>query len=161
MKAHHLLYSSITLVLTASLLSGCALSKGYGKVRLSSEHKDKMTVQELRENWKDYLISYAGTSISVPAAIMFDPKDDGRELLGHSWTRVEGKETVSEIIGRISAYTQLHPKLHVVLGPDNRLFGYVFYPWVSGNIVAKVIDDRTLSMYDVMSWVFVNDPPDK
>jgi len=158
MKATNCLYSLITLVLTVSIMFGCALSKGYGKVRLSSEQKDKMTIQELRENWKDYLVSYAGTSTRVPAAIMFDPKDDGRELVGDRWTRVEDEQTVSEIISWINAYTQFQPKLHVILGTDNRLFGYVYFPWGSGNLVVKMIDDRTLYVYNLMPPVYIDDP---
>jgi hypothetical protein len=157
MKANHRIYSLIILILTASLMPGCGLIKGYGKVRLSSEQGYDMTIQELQENWKDYIISYAGTSISNPAGIMFDPKDDGRELVGDRWTSVEGKETVSEIIGWIKTYTQFHPKLHVILGPDNQLFGYLFSPWGSGDVVAKVIDERTLYVYDLMSPVYIDD----
>jgi hypothetical protein len=161
MKGTCCLYFLTTLVLTASLMSGCALIRGYGKVRLSSEQKDTMTIQKLQENWKDYYVSYAGTSPGVPAGIMFDPKDDGRELVGDTWTRVEGKETIAGIIGWIKTYTQFDPKLHVILGPDNRLFGYIFYPWIAGNVIAKLLDDGTLYVYDLEPPVYMNDPPDK
>jgi hypothetical protein len=160
MKTNHFLYSLIILILTMSLMSSCALIKDYGKVRLSSELGDEMTIQKLQENWKDYRISYAGTSISIPAAIMFDPKDDERELVGDRWTRVESKETVSEIVGWINTYTQFYPRLHVILGPDNQLFGYIFYPWIADNIVAKLIDEGTLYVYDIRSPVYINGPSD-
>jgi len=161
MKANHLLYSLIILVVTASLMSGCAWLRGYGKVRLSSEKGDDMTIQKLRENWNDYHVSYAGIAPNNPAAIMFDPKDDGQNLVGDRWIRVEDGETISEIISWLRTYTQFHPRLHVILGPDNQPFGYLFYPWASGDVVAKVIDDSTLYVYDLMSPVYLNDPSEE
>ena len=144
MRKNHFTYSLITLILAVVLISGCALLKGYGKVRLSSEHGDDMTIHSLHSNWNDYNIYYTGMSISNPYGIMFDPKNDGRELVGDRWTRVEDEGSALEIITGINANTQFQPKLHVLLGPDNQLYGYVYYFWDLDNIVAKVIDDRTL-----------------
>jgi hypothetical protein len=154
MKARHFLYASIGLIVAANLMLGCSLIKGYGIIRLASEQGEGMTIQKLQENWKDYHVSYAGNSPGVPAGIMFDPKDDGRELVGDTWTRVKDGKTVSEIISWISTYTGFYPRLHVVLGPDKQLFGYIFYPWGSGDIVAKLIDERTLYVYDLPSPVY-------
>ena len=151
MKTKHFIYSVIILIMMVVLMSGCAWLKGHGKVRLSSEYGDDMTIQRLQENWNDYHVSYAGISISNPAGIMFDPKNDGRELVSDRWTRVEDGETVSEIISWIKTYTQFYPRLHVLLGPDNQLYGYVFYAWGHDYVVAKVIDDRTLYVYDLES----------
>lgn len=134
-----------------SLVSGCAWLKGYGKVRLSTEYGDDMTIQKLQANWNHYNVYYAGMSTSNPAGIMFDPKNDGRELVGDRWVRVEDKETVSDIISWIKTYTRFHPRLHVILGPDNQLYGYVFYAWGHDYVVAKPIDDKTLYVYDLES----------
>ena len=151
MKPNHVTYSALILIIAVVLMSGCAWLKGYGKLRLTSEYGDDMTIQKLQENWDDYNVYYAGISPSNPAGIMFDPKHDGRELVGDRWTRVEDGKTVTEIIGWIKTYTQFHPRLHVLLGPDNQLYGYVFYAWGYDYIVAKVIDDRTLYVYDLES----------
>ena len=51
MKANHRIYSLIILILTASLMSGCGLIKGYGKVRLSLEQGYDMTIQELQDGF--------------------------------------------------------------------------------------------------------------
>jgi hypothetical protein len=160
MKTTHLIYSLIILVLTGILMSGCAWIKGYGKVRLVSEYGDDMSIQKLRENWDDYHVSYAGSSPSIPAAIMFDPKNDGRQLVGDRWTRVEDGKTVSEIIDWIKTYMQFMPSLHGILGPDNELYGYVFYPRLADHLIAKLIDDRTLYVYDLQSPVYIGGPSD-
>lgn len=151
MKTNHFIYSVIILIMTVFLVPSCAWLKGYGKVRLSTEYAVDMTIQKLQENWDDYHVYYAGISPSNPAGIMFDPKNDGRELVGDRWTRVEDEKIVSEIISWIKTYTQFHPRLHVLLGPDNQLYGYVFYAWGYDYVVAKVIDDKTLYVYDLES----------
>jgi hypothetical protein len=151
MKTNHLLYPWIILILLVLLISGCSGIKGYGKVRLSTEYGDDMTIQKLQDNWHDYHVSYAGVSIDNPSGIMFDPIHDDRELVGDSWTRIEDRETASEIISWIKTYTQFNPRLHVLLGQDNQLYGYVFYAWSHDYVVAKLIDDRTLYVYDIES----------
>jgi hypothetical protein len=151
MKTNHVTYSVIILVMSVFLLSGCAWLKGYGKVRLATEYGDGMTIQKLQENWTHYYVSYAGISVSNPAGIMFDPKDDGRKLVGDRWTRVEDGKTISEIISWIKTYIQFYPRLHVILGPDNQLFGYIYYAWGYDYVVTKVIDDHTLYVYDLES----------
>lgn len=162
MKPNHVTYSVIILIITVVLMSGCAWLKGYAKVRLSTEYDD-MTIEKLEANWSDYSISYAGMSTSNPAGIMFDPKNDGRKLIGDRWVRVEDRETVSEIIGWIKTYTQFQPRLHVLLGLDNQLYGYVFYAWGHDYIVAKLIDDKTLYVYDLVSpnYIMEHSEPDR
>jgi hypothetical protein len=151
MKTNHVTYSVIILFLAVLLMSGCTWLRGYGKVRLSSEYGDDMTIQKLQANWTDYYVYYAGMSTSNPAGIMFDPKNDGRELVGDRWTMVKDGETVTEIISWIKTYTQFYPRLHVLFGPDNQLYGYIFYAWGYDYVVAKVIDDRKLYVYDLES----------
>jgi len=161
MKSRYFLYSFVFIIVAAFLMPGCAWLRGYGKVRLSTEYGDDMTIQKLQENWNDYNISYAGMSPSNPAGIMFDRKNDGRELVGDRWIRVEEKETVSEITSWIETYTQFHPRLHVILAPNNKLYGYIFYPWGYDYVVTKVINDKTLYVYDLESPVYLNDPSDE
>lgn len=150
-RSKFIIYPVIVILMMVSLVSGCAWLKGYGKVRLSTEYGDGMTIQELQANWNHYNVYYAGMSTSNPAGIMFDPKNDGRELVGDRWVRVEDKETVSDIISWIKTYTQSYPRLHVLLGPDNQLYGYLFYAWGHDHVVAKLIDDKTLYVYDLES----------
>ena len=160
MKSRHVIYSFIFIIVAAFVMPGCAWLRSYGKVLLSTEYGDDMTIQKLQENWNGYNISYAGTSPSIPAGIMFDPKNDGRELVGDKWIRVKEKETVSEIISWIETYIQFQPRLHVILAPNNQLYGYIFYPEGYDYAVTKVIDGTTLYVYDLESPVYLNDPSD-
>ena len=137
------------------LFSGCAsMLAGYGKLRPQSVRDQRVAIGELEENWEDYVIHYAGLSVGSPAAIMFDPKDDDRTLTGEKWIKVEDKETLSELIGWMKTYTEFNPQIWRILGPNNEFFGYLFYPSHRthlDNVVIKVIDDKTMYVYDVES----------
>jgi len=77
---------------------------------------------------------------------MFDPKNNETILVGDTWIKVEDKKTVSEIIGWIKNYTQFNPQVWTILRPDDRLYGYLFYP-SGGQVVIKVVNDTTMYVY--------------
>ena len=137
------------------LFSGCAsMLTGYGKLRPQPMRGERVAIEELEENWEEYVIHYAGISVGTPAGIMFDPKDDDRTLTGEKWIKVEDKETLSELIGWMKTYTELNPQIWRILGPNNEFFGYLFYPSYimhADKVVIKVIDDKTMYVYDVES----------
>jgi len=82
---------------------------------------------------------------------MFDPKNNETTLVGDTWIKVEDKKTVSEIIGSIKNYTEFNPQVWKILGRDDRLYGYLFYP--GGQVVIKVVNDTTMSVYSPSSPV--------
>lgn len=79
---------------------------------------------------------------------MFDPKKDSKMLTpSDRWTRVEGRESVTEVIRWLQVHN--HPnyylRLYKILGPDDQLYGYLFTGW--HHVVFKVVDERTLFVY--------------
>jgi len=86
---------------------------------------------------------------------MFDPKNDDKILTGDKWIKIEDKETLSELIGWIRTYIQFDPRLWRILGPDDQFYGYLFFAW--GHVVIKVVDDRTMYMYDLESPLYIED----
>lgn len=136
-KSIHMAIIGLVLVF---LISGCA---GYGKIRLQPSRGERITIEQLEENWQDYTVSYNGLKVSNPKGIMFDPKNNETTLVGDTWIKVEDKKTVSEIIGWIKNYTQFNPQVWTILGPDDRLYGYLFYP-SRGQVVIKVVNDTTM-----------------
>ena len=62
-----------------------------------------MTIQQLKENWAQYHILATGVEANVPSAIIFDRKDDGREIIGERWWELKDYKWVSETIDRIEA----------------------------------------------------------
>jgi len=146
------IYPAIMVLLLVFLTSGCSWLKGYGKLRLQSRHEEKVTIQELKDNWDDYTIYYAGyygrLSIKHPSAVMFDPKKDDRVLVGDKWTKVEDQETLSRLISSIQSQKAMYyPRLRRILGPDDQFYGYMFT--ALHQAVIKVVDDRTMWVYNL------------
>jgi len=148
-------YMALMGVAIMLLFFGCAsMLTGYGKLRPQPLRGKTVAIGELAENWQDYAIHYAGFNIGNPAGILFDPKDDDRTLTGDKWVKVEDKETLLELIGWMKSYTEYYPRIWRILGPNNELFGYLFYPsyrMYADDVVIKVIDEKTMYVYDVES----------
>jgi len=138
-KSIHMAIIALVLVF---LISGCASLTGYGKIRPQPSRGERITIEQLEENWQDYTVSYNGLKVSNPKGIMFDPKNNETTLVGDTWIKVEDKKTVSEVIGWIKNYTQFNPQVWTILGPDDRLYGYLFYS--GGQVVIKVVNDTTM-----------------
>lgn len=141
-----------TVLVSILFMSGCSSLKNYGKLRLQSRHEKKVTIEELKENWHDYNIYYAGyyggLSIKHPSAVMFDPKKDKKALVGDKWTKIEDRETLSKLISSIqSQKANYYPRLWRILGPDQQFYGYLFTALDRVAVVIKVVDDKTM-------WVF-------
>ncbi len=139
-------------LLLAFLISGCSWLKGYGKIRAQSGPGKRVTIQELRENWHDYTIYYAGyhgkLSIKHPSAVMFDPKKDDRVLVGDKWTKVDDQKTLSELISSIQSHkARYYPSLWRILGPDDQFYGYLFSAW--HHVPIKVVDEKTMWVYNL------------
>jgi hypothetical protein len=126
-------------------LSGCLNPAGYGRVKPAG--KD-MTLDHLVKNWMDYNIHWAGINVRTVNAILFGPKgNDLKFSLQSSWTHVETKEELSELIRWINVFKEQPPTLYKVLGPDNQTFGYIFM--LTSNPLIKVVDAQTLSVSNV------------
>jgi hypothetical protein len=153
MNRKHYIYGTIIAMIMVFLFSRCAaFLTGYGKIRPQPWHGERVTIQELQENWKDYTIYYAGLSVGTVAGIIFDPKNDKRTLTGDKWIKVEDKETLSELISWMETYTAYNPQIWRILGPGNELYGYLYYPQsYEEHAVAKVVNDTTMYVYDLQS----------
>ena len=135
------------------LMPGCA---NYGKFRLESGRAEKMTIQELQENWDDYSIYYADwRSVGWTGGIIFDQKKDGKTLVGDKWMKVEDKETLSQVITSIEAKNS-YPRLYQILGPNDEFYGYMYLgPRRDNvNVFAKVIDGNSLRVSDLQPRIF-------
>jgi len=116
--------------------------------------ENSVTIHDLKENWNDYIIYYAGyygsLSIKHPSAVMFDPRKDNKGLAGDKWTRVKDKQTLSELISSIQgqdSVSGLYPRLWRILGPDEQFYGFFFSAW--DHVVTRMIDNKTLWVYDL------------
>jgi hypothetical protein len=134
-------------LLVAALTLGCAAFNTYGKLRVRAESGQRVTIQELQENWRDFSIYRAGLYAAIPSAIMFDPKDDDKTVVGEGWVRVEDEKTLAELMSSIKSSSYSFPRLQMILGPGNEFYGYFFSEWNHAYI--RVIDDKTLWIEDI------------
>lgn len=137
----------VVLVFLISMSFACSALNRYGKLRLA--RPDEMTIEELRKNWDRYEIYWAGHTLEFPAAIMFDPKDNGTKLISDAWEPVETQETLSKLVHNLWIDIQhyLYPKVQKILSPDNRLYGYMYTAWQ--HAVIKVVDEDTMWVKDL------------
>ena len=129
------------------VVAGCG---SYGKLRLQHGPGETMTIQQLKENWEKYHVLATGMELNVPSAILFDRKDDGREIIGERWWNLKDYETVAQTIDLIEAQNivgAFYPRLWKILGPDDHLYGYMFTAW--DHAVMAIADDKTMSVQDL------------
>lgn len=132
-------------------MSGCALTKNYGKLRLQYGPGEKMTIQRLEEKWQDYNVYYAGPHIKFASAVIFAPKEGDRKLLTNKgWVQIKNRQQLSEVLRWLWGDETLGeplPTLWKILGPDNQFYGYMYTPW--DHALIKVIDKKTLWVDDI------------
>jgi len=141
------------------LFGGCATLRSGGVAGVTGPSGQTVTLRELQKNRNDYNIYYAGISDDTPTALLFDPKNDDKNLTGKRWEKVEDKESLSSMITFIKNYVNFDPKLYAIVGPDHQVYGYVFSP--TNEVYMKVEDRKTIYVYDVESPLYKNEGSDK
>ena len=129
----------ILLVLVVS--TGCS-TPNYGKIQRQTDTENQVKLTDLSDNWQDYDIYYATRDGTRPAAVMFDPKNDDKKLVGDSWREISDPVTLAKSVRVIQIWYR-NPRVSVIQSPDERVFGYIYYPSYL-NIPVKMIDEQTL-----------------
>jgi hypothetical protein len=138
------LFPALIFIITG-LFSGCL--GDYGTIRLAPGDPN-VTLQDLKENWENYDILYAGLATNTPSALMFGPRADGKRLIGKKWMPVTDASVLDEIIEWLNAYANFPPTLYEILSPADVFFGYI-YVSPTKQIVIKQIDPETLELDNI------------
>lgn len=147
-KRHRLL----SIVLIAFIFFSCASwQNNHGRLRILKENQNKVTIQDLIDKWDDYNIYYSdiydGYNPRAALGVMFDPKNNDTTLVGDRWKKVREKKDLIDITRWIYSNTQYEPWLNEILGPDGRVYGYLYYSY--GGVTLKVIDDKTMYVFNL------------
>jgi hypothetical protein len=122
------------------------LSKNYGRLKMVSKSQNNVTIQDLINNWEDYNIyfsdKYDDYDPRKALGIMFDPKNNDTNLVGDRWKRIKSQKDLIVATQWIYPNTRLDPKLYEILGPDGRVYGYLYYSY--GSTTFKLVDDNTM-----------------
>ena len=122
------------------LIAGC--SGPNGNIRKQTDNADKVTLAELRDHWDDYDIYYSMRSNRWADAIMFDPKDNNTTLTGDSWYKIESQQALDEKIQEVRNWYD-YKRVFLIVGPDNQVYGYMFYPYHL-RVPVEIVDEQTL-----------------
>ncbi len=131
----------------ASMLMMVALVAGCAGVydNLVPADKGQMTVETLVNNYPNYNVYYLG-DYSLPYAVLFDPKEDGKTVkVGDRWEKVPDQDTARKQVGQIGSLVGRGvnmPRLWKLVGPDGSLFGYVYTAAVQ--LGSNVVDANTM-----------------
>ena len=150
MKILRYIYIHILIAVFLTTLSACAWIGSFGKVRIQYGDSRMVTIEELKKNWTDYSIAYAGGNMENPSGILFDPRGDDRKIIYDNWKKVEDQKTLSELIGWLSMQEEdgpYAPRLLLVLGPDNKSYGYIYTSW--NHMLIKGVDEKTIWIEDL------------
>ncbi len=108
------------------LLIGCA---GFGKLQVECLYNCEQDVQSLVDNFDDFFVYYAGQDTDLAAAILFDPRDDDRQIRPGRWKPLKEPDEARHIIDIMEAGVQFSPKLYTVLGEQQKVYGYLYTPY--------------------------------
>ncbi|HKI47702.1 MAG TPA: hypothetical protein VKA69_00130 [Desulfobacteria bacterium] len=145
MKLLRSLFFPTLIFVFTGLFSGCLAN--YGAIRLAPGDPNA-TLQDLKDNWENYDILYAGLATNTPSALMFGPRADGKRLIGKRWMPVTDPSVLNEIIEWLNAYANFPPTLYEILSPEGVFFGYI-YTSPTEQIVIKQIDPETLQLDNI------------
>jgi len=130
-------------LLLVSVTAGCVGSKGAGLHEPLSSQEKKGILEELKKNWQDYHV-YCDGPISTPAALIFDPKNDGRNLIGYRYIKLSKEASVRTAIVWIEFQVQYNPLLYRIFDEEKNFYGYVLIAYHLPAL--KRIDPNTLQL---------------
>ncbi len=145
-------------ILMILFVMGC--SRNYGTLKTQSESDSKVTQQELIDNWSSYNIWVSYNRAPYLNLIVFDPKNDDREILvGSTWSKVKDQEmwteilkanTTSEVDYRsMGAFYDWPSGVEEIWGPDNEFYAFIIYQTsIVDSIYSELADEKTIRI----SW---------
>lgn len=130
--------AAISCLLLLTVFAGCATRFGYARITPTGDK----SIEDLVAQWQNYHVSYSGLHPGQPSGLMFDPRNDEREIEGKRWYPVQDRATLDEIVMWLRQNDTYPPDLLRLVGPEQVLYGYVYTGW--NQVVARAVDSRTL-----------------
>jgi hypothetical protein len=140
----------LCLVLVSSA-AGCASLKAAGVYEALSSSEKKKVLDEIKKDWQDYTI-YCDGPYWTPGAVIFDPKNDDRNLIGYRYGRLTKEDVVLAAIVWVEYQTNYDPTLYKIFDEEKNFYGYVL---VAGDLpVPKRVGPKTLELPSFQSKFF-------
>jgi hypothetical protein len=123
--------------------AGCASTKAAGVYENVPSSERKKVLEEIKKNLQDYTV-YCDGPISYPGAVIFDPKNDDRNLIGYHYVKLTKQDDILTAIVWIEFHIDFHPSLYKVFDEEKVFYGYVL---LAGYLpVPKRLNEKTLEL---------------
>jgi len=123
--------------------AACAGTRGTGLYEPLSSGEKKSVLEELKKNWQDYHV-YCDGPASAPGALIFDPKNDDRNLIGSRYNKLSKEDGVRLAIVQIEFQLDFVPKLYRIFDEEKNFYGYVL---LARDLPAtRRVDQKTLEL---------------
>jgi len=130
-------------LLLVIVVMGCAGYKGTGLYETMSREEKKRILEELKRNWQDYNV-YCDGPVSTPGALIFDPKNDDRNLIGYRYNKLSKEENVRTAIVWIECQLNYVSVLYRIFDEEKNFYGYVL---LAKDLPApKRVDQKTIEL---------------
>jgi hypothetical protein len=134
-----------------SATAGCASTKAAGVFEALSSSEKKKVLEEIKKNWRDYTI-YCDGPVQTPGAVIFDPKNDDRNLIGYRYVKLTKEENVLTAIVWMEYQINYDPSLYKIFDEEKNFYGYVL---VAGDLpVPRRLNQKTLELPPYQSSFF-------
>jgi len=128
------------------ILSACA---DYGKLSMAPRNETDALLADLLSHTDRYVIHYHGNSKQLVSGILFDPKEDSKNIRpeGVLWREISDAETITSMVHTIQStlFPKYFPNLYQINGPKGDFYGYLFTGWTQ--LVIRPVDNQTLRVY--------------
>ncbi len=123
--------------------AACAGTRGTGLYEPLSFAEKKSVLEELKKNWQDYNV-YCDGAASSPGAVIFDPKNDDRNLIGYRYIKLSKEDSVRVAIVQVEFQLDFVPKLYRIFDEEKKFYGYVL---LARDLPApKRVDEKTMEL---------------
>ena len=128
-------------------IAGCAADRG--RVVGQSPWGKRVTIEKLMDDYAKYDVYYSGVKPTVAETVLFCPKEGDTKITPDKWwIKVKDQAELKIIVKWMNTITNHHktlPTVQLVLGPNSKLFGYVYsynFP-----IETRVVNESNLIVY--------------
>jgi hypothetical protein len=136
------------------MVVGCAGElTNRGRIVAQSLRGEKVTIEKLTEDFAKYDVYYSGVKPTVAESVLFCPKEGDTKITPDKWwIKVKDQAELKNIAKWMNTITYYHktlPAVQLVMGPNSRLFGYVYS--YNFQIDSRVVSDTELIVYAPMN----------
>ena len=136
---------ALMVLIWALFISGCA---NQGRLRTQPKSGIAAAVEDIKENYDEFVIHANEWPAGEVSAIVFDPRRDNRRIENDGWTEVTSKEQLSKLVDR--SKRNIYRQFFKIYGPNDQFFGYL----LGGEryVFFQTIDTNTLKVNST-NWV--------